>query len=137
MKKIVWKSFKCENFNKASSRSVSKTNGQIKRTTLNKEQIVEYDLIKNLSEKLIIDNYCRNPTFRHITKTKIGYTITRVCKMKQITCTRWNIYINIDTDEAILTCDKECQHKNTIKHTGLILIYKFYTKLTILILFLL
>ena len=67
MKKIVWKSFKCENFNKASSRSVSKTNGQIKRTTLNKEQIVEYDLIK----KLFIDNYGRNPTFRYITKTRI------------------------------------------------------------------
>jgi hypothetical protein len=38
------------------------------RKTLKKDQIVEFDLIKNLSEKLIIDNYDRNPTFDYIKK---------------------------------------------------------------------
>jgi len=117
-KENFWKSFKSENFNNESNRALLKTNGRIIRKTLNKEQTVEYDLIKKLSEKLIIDNYGRNPTFRYIAKTSIGYTITRTCKPKQIICSSWNIYIKIDTNEAILTCNKECQHKNPIKYEG-------------------
>ena len=120
LNKNVWKSFKSENFQK--DRVFSRTNGKIVRKTLNKEQAVEYELIKTLSEKLIIDNYGRNPTFRYITKTKIGYTLTRTCKPKQKFNCRWNIYIKIDTNEANLTCNKECQHKNPIKRLGLILI---------------
>ena len=123
MNKNAWKSFKSENFIRESKvRASSKTISEIIRKTLNKEQIVEYDLIKKLSEKLIIDNYGRNPTFQNMKKTKIGYTITRFCKPKQKVDCRWNIYIKIDTNEAILTCNKECQHKNPIKRLGLILI---------------
>jgi len=74
----VWKSFKCENINKGGSRPVLIFNGQIMRKTLNQEQAVEYDFIKKLSEKLIFDNYGRNPTFRCITKTSIGYSLMRL-----------------------------------------------------------
>ena len=31
---------------------------------------------------------------------------------------RWTININIDTNEAILSCNKECEHKNQIKYKG-------------------
>ena len=119
MNKNVWKSFKRENFTRQSDTAISKSNGKIVGKTLNQEQIVEYDLIKTLSEKLIIDNYGRNPTLRYIAKTKIGYTITKICKIKQKDDCRWNININIDTNEAFLTCNKECQHKNPIKYKGL------------------
>jgi hypothetical protein len=107
----IWKSFKSENFNRA----ISKTCGEISRKLLNKEQIDEYDLLKSLSEKFIIDKYDRNPTFRVILKTKIGYTITRNCILKCKPFCKWNIYMNIDTNEAILTCDKECNHENRLK----------------------
>ncbi len=120
LNKNIWKSFKKENFQK--DRDFSRTYGRIIRKTLNKEQAVENDFIKKLSEKLIINKYGRNPTFRYIAKTKIGYTITRICKPKQKFNCRWNININIDTNEAILSCNKECQHKNPIKHKGLFLI---------------
>ena len=96
LNKNVWKSFKSENISQQRSRALSKTNGHFLRKTLNKEQIVEYDLIKELSKKLIIDNYGRNPTFRKIAKTSIGYTITRTCRIKQKVDCRWNININID-----------------------------------------
>jgi hypothetical protein len=119
LNKNVWKSFKSENFTRQSDTAISKSNGQIVGKTLNQEQIVEYDLIKTLSEKLIFDNYGRNPTLRYIAKTKIGYTIMRICKSKQKVDCRWNININIDTNEAILSCNKECQHKNPIKYKGL------------------
>jgi hypothetical protein len=122
LNKNVWKSFKSENFTRNSDTAISKSNGKIVRKTLNKEQAVEYELIKTLSVKLIIDNYGRNPTFQNMKKTKIGYTITRFCKPKQKVDCRWNIYIKIDTNEAILTCNKECQNKNPIKRLGLILI---------------
>ncbi len=110
LNKNIWKSFKIDHIFK---------NGKIIRKTLNKEQNDEFDLIKKLSEKLIAGNFHRNPTFNHISKTRNGYTITRLCKIKhKVDCT-WNIYINIDKNEAILTCNKECEHKNPIKHTGL------------------
>jgi hypothetical protein len=119
LNKNIWKSYKSENISQNSSRALSKTNGHISRKTLNNDQIVEYDLIKELSKNLIIDNYDRNPTFLKISKTSIGYTITRSCIMKQKFDCRWNININIDTNEAILSCNKECQHKNPIKYKGL------------------
>ena len=119
LNKNVWKSYKSENISQNSSRALPKTNGQILRKTLNNDQIVEYDLIKELSKKLIIDNYGRNPTFRKIAKTSIGYTITRTCVIKQKFDCRWNININMNTNEAILSCSKECQHENPIKHTSL------------------
>jgi len=119
LNKNVWKSYKSKNISQKSNRALSKTTGLILRKTLNNDQIVEYDLIKELSKKLIIDNYGRNPTFRKIAKTSIGYTITRTCRIKQKVDCRWNININIDTNEAFLSCNKECQHENPIKHTGL------------------
>jgi hypothetical protein len=56
LNKNVWKSFKNENFIRKSKKASSITYGHILRKTLNKEQIVEFDLIKKLSEKFIIDN---------------------------------------------------------------------------------
>jgi hypothetical protein len=119
LNKNVWKSYKSENISQNSSGALPKTNGQILRKTLNKEQIVEYDLIKELSEKFIIDNYNRNPTFKKISKTSIGYTITRSCVIKQKVDCSWTILINMNTNEVILSCSKECQHENPIKHTSL------------------
>jgi hypothetical protein len=118
LNKNVWKSYKSENISQQSNRALSKTYGHILRKTLNNDQIVEYDLIKKLSEKFIIDNYDRNPTFRKISKTSIGYTITRSCVMKQKVDCRWKININMDTNEVILSCSKECQDENPIKHKG-------------------
>jgi hypothetical protein len=110
LNKNIWKSFKSNH---------THSNGKIIRKTLNKDQNDENDLIKKLSERLIADNFHRNPTFNYILKTSNGYTITRFCIIKhKVDCT-WNIYINIDKNEAILTCNKECEHKNPIKHTGL------------------
>jgi hypothetical protein len=101
LNKNVWKNYKNENFSQQSNSASSKTYGHILRKTLNNDQIVEYDLIKELSKKLIIDNYGRNPNFRKISKTSIGYTITRSCVMKQKVDCSWTILINIDTNEVI------------------------------------
>jgi hypothetical protein len=56
--------------------------------TLNKDQIIEYELIRNLSEKLIIEYYDRNTSFELMIKTSIGYTVLRSCclKKKKIMC---------------------------------------------------
>jgi hypothetical protein len=59
LNKNVWKSYKSKNISQKSNRALSKTTGLILRKTLNNDQIVEYDLIKELSKKLIIDNYMR------------------------------------------------------------------------------
>ena len=94
-------------------------NAIILRKTLNKDQIAEYDLLKNISEKLLADNYHRNPMFQFLIKTRIGYTIARYCRLKNKIYCRWNIYINIEKNEAFLSCNKECEHKNPIKRKGL------------------
>jgi len=107
LNKNVWKSFIGENIDKA---------GKIFRKTLNNDQIVEYDLIKNLSEKLIIDNYDTNPKFHYIRKSGIGYNIYKFCSLKSKKFCRWIINININTNEAILSCNKQCGHKNSINH---------------------
>ena len=57
-------------------------NAIILRKNLNKDQNDEYELLKNISEKLIVDNYHRNPIFQIIIKTSIGYTVTRRCHKK-------------------------------------------------------
>jgi hypothetical protein len=120
--KNIWKSFKNENFIRKSKKASSITYGQILRKTLNKEQIVEFDFIKKLSEKFIIDNYNRNPTFQKILKTSIGYTIGRTCSLKSQKFCSWTILINIDTNEVILSCSKECQHKYPIKYKGFLIL---------------
>jgi hypothetical protein len=107
LSKNFWKSLKSNHIYK---------NGYIIRKTFNKEQNNEYDLIKKLSEKFIVDNYHRNPTFHHISKTSNGYAITKHCEIKQKVNCIWNIYISIDKNEAILTCNKEFEHiKSSIK----------------------
>jgi hypothetical protein len=111
LNKNIWNSFK---------RNHTHSNGNIIRKALNRDQNDEYDLIKKLSEKLIVDNYHRNPTFEYITKRKFGYNITRKCRTKRIIYCRWNIDINMNTNEAILSCNKQCQHENPIKHIGLV-----------------
>ena len=110
LNKNIWKSFKIDHIFK---------NGKIIRKILNKEQNDEFDLIKKLSEKLIADNFHRNPTFNHILKTSNGYTIKKSCVIKQKLNCIWKICININTNEAFLSCNKECEHKNPIKRTGL------------------
>ena len=107
MDKNIWKSFKSENY--------VHRNKIIMRKTLKKDQIVEFDLIKNLSEKLIIDNYDRNPTFDYIKKTINGYIINRRCYLKNKRLCGWNINININTNEAILSRSRECEHTNPSK----------------------
>jgi hypothetical protein len=88
------------------------------RRTLNNDQIIEYDLLKKLSEELIVDNFKRNPTFYFLMKTSSGYTIYSKCSLKQKIICRWAININIDTNEAILSCNEECEHKNPNKKRG-------------------
>ena len=67
------------------------------------------------SEKLIVDNFHRNPTFQHVSKTSTGYSIQRYwCKEKVKVCD-WVVYISMDTNVAKLTCNKVCKHKNPIK----------------------
>ena len=44
-----------------------------------------------------------------------GFTIVKTCaKQKKKKC-NWNIKININTNEAIITCDKNCQHRKSKK----------------------
>ena len=97
MNKNVWKSFISNHINR---------NGCILRKTLNKDQNVEYNLLKSLSKKLIIDNYNRNSSISYIKKKKNGYNILRRCLKKQICYCRWSIKINIDTNKVILSCKK-------------------------------
>ncbi len=94
LNKNIWKSFKSNH---------THSNGKIIRKNLIKDQNDENDLIKKLSEKLIADNFHRNPTFNHILKTSNGYTITRLCKIKHKVDCKWNIYINIDKNECLLS----------------------------------
>ena len=82
MDKNIWESFKDENFDGKKG---------IRRKTLKKDQIIEFDLIKNLSEKLIIDNFNRNPTFKQIRKTVNGYNIIRQCSLKSKYLCIWSI----------------------------------------------
>jgi hypothetical protein len=106
MDKNIWESFKDENFDGKKG---------IRRKTLKKDQIIEFDLIKNLSEKLIIDNFNRNPTFKQIRKTVNGYIISRQCYLKSKFLCGWSINLNIKTNEALLSCGRVCEHTNLIK----------------------
>jgi hypothetical protein len=106
MDKNIWKSFKDENFDSRKG---------IRRKTLKKDQIIEFDLIKNLSEKLIIGNFNRNPTFKQIRKTFNGYFIQRRCYLKSKYLCGWSINLNINTNEALLSCGRVCEHTNLIK----------------------
>ena len=95
--------------------------GFLKKKDLNtEEKSEEYDKIKKLSEQLIIDNFNRNSTFLYIAKTCKGYTISRrCCILRKLDCL-WYIKININTNEAILTCNKDCHHTNPKKHKSIV-----------------
>ena len=80
------------------------------------DQSSEYDLLKKLSEELIVNNYDRNPTFNQITKTSTGYTIQRRCCINRQHLCYWSIKINVNTNEATLSCSHDCQHKNPKKN---------------------
>jgi hypothetical protein len=106
LNKNIWKSLTGDKI---------RSNNVIISKNLTVDQSAEYDLLKKLSEQLIINNYDRNPTFNRITKTSIGYRINRVCPKKKTLCS-WNININVNTNEAILSCsNKDCKHNNQRK----------------------
>jgi hypothetical protein len=87
----------------------------INNNTLSGEQKAEYDLIKNLSQQLIFENYKRYPAFSRITKTSFGYKIGRRCsKDKKFTCT-WTVKIYINTKEVTISCNKNCEHSDQKK----------------------
>jgi hypothetical protein len=97
LNKNVWKSFINNHIN---------ISGCILRKSLNKDQNVEYNLLKSLSKKLIIDNYNRDSSISCIKKKKNGYFISRRCYKKQIIYCTWNININIKKNEASITYNK-------------------------------
>ena len=116
LNKNIWKNFEHYGF--------------LKKKDLNTEEKEEYDKMKKLSEHLFIDNFNRNPTFRSIAKTCNGYTIKRTCfKLRKHDCF-WYIKININTNEAILTCNKDCHHTNPKKRKSIIkILYSDSTRL--------
>lgn len=84
--------------------------------TVNRENIKnEFEIIKNLSEHLIVDNFNRNPTFHRIRKTINGYSIDRHCYTKGKSACYWIININLNKNEATLSCSKNCLHYNPKK----------------------
>jgi len=91
-----------------------------KKTIISKnltvDQSSEYDLLKKLSEELIANNYNRHPTFSRILKTSTGYTIQRRCCIKSQYLCWWSIKINVNTNEATLSCTQDCQHQNPKKN---------------------
>jgi hypothetical protein len=106
LNKNIWKNFE--------------HNGILKKKDLNTEEKEEYDKIKKLSEQLIIDNFNRNPTFLYIAKTCNGYTIARICPILRKQDCLWYIKINLNTNKAILTCNKDCHHTNPKKNKSII-----------------
>lgn len=98
-------------------------NSQIIKKNLNKKQSKEFDKIKNVSEQLLIENFKRNPTFRQIRKTNFGYSIDRYCFIQGKKECYWVINIKIRNNEATLSCNKDCQHKNPKKKSIYLFIY--------------
>jgi hypothetical protein len=93
-----------------------KINQLIQRKNLsNKDQIKEYDMLKKLSEQLLVNNFRRNPTTFKIKKSNWGYSIFKFCSVKNKLECRFNVNININTNEATLSCDKKCLHKMQTK----------------------
>ena len=96
--KNIWKSFNELN------------HSVIVRKLLTNEQSIEYEVIKNLSKQLIIDNYNINPTFKSVCKTKIGYSIYRQCLIGNKKVCHWKISIDINTNKVVISCNKHCLH---------------------------
>jgi hypothetical protein len=76
----------------------------------NKRQIEEDEIIKKLSEQLIVDNYNRNPTYTKTIKSPNGYKIQRRCCFKNQHLCKWPINIDRNINEANLSCDSQCNH---------------------------
>jgi len=112
LNKNIWKSLTGDKIS---------TNNVILSKNLTLDQSAEYDLLKKLSEQLIINNYDRNPTFHKLTKTSTGYTIQRKCCINYQYLCCWSIKINVNTNEATLSCNHDCQHKNPEKRKNKIL----------------
>ena len=101
LNKNIWKSIK----NNIQNRYISKKD-------LNKKQNREYDIIKNIAQKLIIDNFSRNPPFSYIRKSPNGFKINFRCFFQYKRVCNWNVNIDINTKESIISCDSECKHEN-------------------------
>ena len=97
--KNIWKSFKKMKF---TDQLYVKYFKCLSRNNLKKNQIKEYDLIDNLSKRLIIDNYNRTTKLLDIKNTSQGYSIDRRSGKKE-NC-KWNINIDLNTNEATITC---------------------------------
>jgi len=105
--------------------------GIIYLKNLNTEHSKEYEIIKNLSGQLIIDNYKRNPTFGHIRRTTTGYYIERCCYIQGKHTCYWRNDINMNTNEVTLSCNKDCPHtdlkkKKSLKFTLGLLTFSLY-----------
>ena len=112
MNKNIWKSLTGDKI--SSKKTIISKN-------LTVDQSSEYDLLKKLSEELIVNNYDRHPAFKDITKTSTGYTIQKVCCINNQNLCYWSIKINVNTNEATLSCNHDCQHKNPEKRKNKIL----------------
>jgi hypothetical protein len=82
----------------------------ISRKDLNKDETKEYDIIRSLSEQLIYVNFKRCPAFHRIQKNINGYYVSRRCNSKKNCCCFWAVNINIETNQAKLSCKKNCPH---------------------------
>ena len=90
--------------------------GTITRNCLNNElQDKEYELVKHLSEQLVSDVCKRNSTFSRLRKSPVGYRIQRCCYSQTKQRCYWNININLNTNEAIISCNQDCNHSEEKK----------------------
>ena len=113
MSKNVWQSFTNQQIDK---------NSRILDKKINKlDQKVEHNLLRKLSENLIIENCEINPSFRHIRKISSGYSLNSRCLIKGIYHCAWTINLNIQTNEAFLSYPKKCTHKNQIKNSKILI----------------
>jgi ribosomal protein L33 len=97
----------------------------ISRKDLNKDETKEYDIIKSLSGQLVYVNFKRYPAFHRIQKTVNGYYVSRRCNSKNNCCCFWAININIKTNEAKLSCKKNCPHLTKSTEFKFFYIYKY------------
>ena len=95
--------------------SIQTYKGILSVNKLTQEQVNEYESVKKLSEKLICDNFNRNPTFNQVRKTITGYSVSKCCYVKRKQNCFWTVNININLNEATILYDKECPHKNPKK----------------------
>ena len=124
LNKTIWNNF------------INSFNFSIKKNHLSdKEEIKELNSIKTISEELLVSNFNRNPTFRKIQKTFNGYVIFKRCKIKRISYCSWKIQININTNEVIISYNKDCQHTKQRKLKSFNSIFKLTLEVILIIIF--